>query len=93
MNRPRTLIILLPDSLASFLHHGAGDDWSDSALLLLCDPAAISTEHLQQLRALRPPRYWLVDKPAVNSDEQFIDYAQWLELTMYFDHTFFWPTP
>lgn len=92
MSYPRTLIILLPGSLASFLHQGAAEDWSDSALLLLCDPTTISTEQLQQLRGLRPPRYWLADKPTADSDEQLIDYAQWLELTMHFDHTFFWPT-
>jgi hypothetical protein len=86
------LIILLPDSVASFLEHGAAEDWPNSAVLLLCDPTTISAEQLQRLRELRPHRYWLVDKPEVASDETLIDYEQWIELTLRFDHTFFWPT-
>jgi hypothetical protein len=92
MSQSHTLIILLPDSLVSFLQHRTAGDWSSSALLLLCDPAAISTAQLQQLRALRLPRYWLVNNPGLASDETLIDYEQWIELTLRFEHTFFWPT-
>lgn len=86
------LIILLPDSVASFLEHGAAEDWPNSAVLILCDPTTISVEQLQRLRALQLPRYWLVANPGLASDETLIDYEQWIELTLRFDHTFFWPT-